>query len=192
MNAAHPIFRGILTALLLLILAGLGACSSIRTGSHLDETNNFGIYSTFSWIADNPYIDRDSGLAISPLMQAKIQSAIQDQLEFKGYQYTDDREEADFVVSYTVGSRETLRTTSYPTAYHGSWGWHVRGSYYYMREHQEHSYTEGTLAIDIFDGPSKKPVWHGWAEKTITMSDRQNPDAVIKDSVAKLLDAFPR
>lgn len=192
MNAAIPMFRGVLTALVLLVLASLSACSSIRTGSHLDETNNFGTYETFSWIADDPYIGRDSDLVVSPLTQAKIQSAIQDQLEFKGYRYTDDRDEADFVVSYTVGSRETIRTTSYPAAYHGTWGWHVRGSDYYIREYEEHSYTEGTLAVDIFDGASKKPVWHGWAEKTITMSDRRHPDAAIKDSVTKLLESFPR
>lgn len=192
MNAAILMIRGVLAALVLLALAGLSACSSIRTGSHLDETNNFGGYATFSWIADDPYIGRDTDLVVSPLTQAKIQKAIRDQLEFKGYRYTDDRDEADFVVSYTVGSRETIRTTSYPAAYHGTWGWHVHGSDYYVREYEEHSYTEGTLAVDIFDGASKKPVWHGWAEKTITMSDRQNPDAVIKDSVTKLLESFPR
>ncbi|MEX0707375.1 MAG: DUF4136 domain-containing protein [Woeseia sp.] len=192
MNAAVSMFRGLRTALVLLIVAALTACSSIRTGSHLDETNNFSAYSTFSWIADDPYIRSDTDLVISPLTQAKIQGAIRDQLEFKGYRYTGDRDEADFVVSYTVGSRETIRTTSYPVAYHGTWGWHVRGSDYYIREYEEHSYTEGTLAVDVFDGASKKPVWHGWAEKTITMSDRRNPDAVINDSVIKLLESFPR
>lgn len=177
---------------LVLAIAGLWGCSSIRTGSHLDGTNDFSRYETFSWIAENPYVGHDSDDAISPLAQAKIKSAISDQLEFKGYTYTANPDAADFIVSYTVGSREKLRTTSYPSAYHGSWGWHVRGSYYYVREYEEHSYTESTLAVDIFDGASKKPVWHGWAGKTVTESDRKNPDEVIKNSVAKLLEAFPR
>ena len=62
----------------------------------------------------------------------------------------DDPERADFVVSYSVGSRDKLRVTSYPVAYRGPWGWHVLGRRYYVQEYEQHSYTEGTLAVDIF------------------------------------------
>lgn len=170
----------------------LTACVTINTGSHYDETTNFGAYKTFGWIDDVPYIADDSSVRISPLSQSKIQSAIRSELEKKNYSFTDDRDSADFVVAYTVGTREKIRTTSYPIGFHGSWGWHVHGSYYYVREMSEHRYTEGTLGVDIFDGATKKPVWHGWAEKTITESDREDPSLVIKEGVARLFDSFPR
>jgi hypothetical protein len=172
--------------------AAITACATINTGSHYDETINFGAYKTFSWIGDVPYITDDSSARISPLSQSKIQSAIRSELEKKGYSFTDDRDSANFVVAYTVGTREKLQTTSYPVDYRGSWGWHVRGSYYYVRESTVHRYTEGTLGVDIFDGESKKPVWHGWAEKTITESDRKDPSSVIREGVAKLFLSFPR
>jgi hypothetical protein len=170
----------------------LTACATISTGSHYDETTNFGAYQTFSWIDESPYIADDSSVRVDPLSQSKIQNAIRSELERKNYSITDDRDSADFVVAYTVGTREKIQTTSYPVGYHGSWGWHVHGSYYYVRENAEHRYTEGTLGVDIFDGKSKKPVWHGWAEKTITESDREDPSAVIKEAVAMLFESFPR
>jgi hypothetical protein len=91
-----------------------------------------------------------------------------------------------------VGTRDKIRVSSYPVNYPGTWGWHVYGSHYYIREVSAHSYTEGTLGVDIFDGKTNKPVWHGWAEKTISSSDRQNPDPLIKTGVAKLFESFPR
>jgi hypothetical protein len=172
--------------------AFLTACATISTGSHYDETTNFGLYQTFSWIDEAPYISDDSSVRLSPLTQSKIQRAIQTQLENKGYSFSEDRDNADFVVAYTVGTREKISVTSYPVGFHGSWGWHVHGSYYYVREYSEHSYTEGTLGVDIFDGKSRKPVWHGWAEKSITESDREDPSSVIKEGVAKLFESFPR
>jgi hypothetical protein len=168
------------------------ACSTISTGSHHDETTNFGAYQTFSWINEVPYISDDSTVRISPLTQSKIQQAIRAELERKDYSFTDERDSADFVVAYTVGTRDAIRVNSYPVAYRGAWGWHVRGSYYYIHETVEHSYTEGTLGVDIFDGKSSKPVWHGWAEKTITESDREDPSSVIREGVAKLFESFPR
>lgn len=172
--------------------AVLAACAAIRTGSHYDETTNFGAYTTFSWIDRDPYITDESPARISPLSQSKIQDAIRSELERKGYAFTENRDDADFVVAYTVGTREQIRTTHYPVGFHGSWGWHVHGSYYYIRETIEHRYTEGTLGVDIFDGQMRKPVWHGWAEKTITQSDRADPGPVIREGVAKLFESFPR
>jgi len=174
------------------LIAFLAACATISTGSHYDETTNFGAYQTFSWIDDAPYISDDSTVRLSPLTQSKIQQAIQTQLESKGYSFIEDRNSADFVIAYTVGTREKISVTSYPVGFHGSWGWHVHGSYYYVREYSEHRYTEGTLGVDIFDGKSSKPVWHGWAEKSITESDREDPSSVIKEGVAKLFQSFPR
>lgn len=178
--------------LAVVVLGLAAACATIETGSHYDETADFGAYESFSWIADDPHIGPEGDLAVSPLTHSKIQQAIREQLEIQGYTFTEDRAAADFVVSYTVGSREKIRTSSYPVAYRGAWGWHVYGSRYYVHEYVEHSYTKGTLSVDVFDNETKKPVWHGWAEKTITESDRRDPTRTIRDSVTRLFESFPR
>jgi hypothetical protein len=70
----------------------------------------------------------------------------------------EDQYNADFVLSYTVATRDKIRVSSHLVGYRKTWGWHVHASYYYVRESTEHSYTEGTLGVDIFDGKSKKAV----------------------------------
>ena len=177
---------------LLVSCALITACTTIKAGSHYDETNNFGAYRTFAWVSEDPYVTDDLAIRISPLTQSKIKQAIRSELEQIDYTFTDDRDSADFLIAFTVGTRDRIRVTSYPVDYPGTWGWHIRGSHYYAREVSEHSYTEGTLGVDIFDGKSSKPVWHGWAEKTISRSDRENPDPLIETGVAKLFESFPR
>jgi hypothetical protein len=172
----------------------LQGCETIDTGSHYDETNNFREYRSFSWIDDTPYIageGRSEG-RVSPLTQTKIERAIRAELERKGYAFTEDRDDADFVIAYTTGTRDEITVDSYPYPYRGDWGWHVFGSHYYVREYREHAYTKGTLSVDVFDGESRSPVWHGWAEKTITESDREDPSEIIVNAVARLFEEFPR
>ncbi len=180
-------FGGPLALLTLLI----GACATIQTGSHYDETTNFAEYRSFSWIDEDPYITGEASLLVSPLAQQQIKDAIQIQLQQKGYSFTQDRGNADFVVSYTVGTREKIRIDSYPVEYRGRWGWHVPYSYYSYRDIPAHTYTKGTLGVDIFDNESSKPVWHGWAEKTVTESDRQDPTEAIEAGVRLLFADFP-
>lgn len=174
-------------------LLALQGCATIDTGAHFDETNDFGAYETFSWVDDEPYVTGDgTPVQVSPLTQRKIEEAIRNELQRQGYQFVEDRNDADFVIAYTIGTRERLTVDHYPRPYRGAWGWHVFGSHYYVHEYREHSYTRGTLGVDIFDGDSGQAVWHGWAEKTITESDREDPSEAITEAVGKLFEEFPR
>lgn len=175
--------------LLGLILSG---CATIKSGSHHDMSASFEGYRSFSWIGDEPLIvGTDESPSLSPLTRKKIVDSIARELTRKGFVYTADRSVADFVVAYTVGTRDRIEATSYPTAYRGAWGWHLYGRYYYETEVVHRMYTEGTLGVDIFDGKTKQPVWHGWATKTISGADRQDPSASIDKAVAGLFAAFP-
>lgn len=190
-NSEARIHTPIVLTLILLGLS-LSGCATIQTGSHHDETASFENYRTFSWIADNPMIvgAGESAFA-SPLTQKKIASTIAAELTRKGFVYTADRDAADFVVAYTVGTRNRIEAHSYPVGYQGTWGWHLYGRYYYDTEVVHSMYTEGTLGVDIFDGKTRQPVWHGWATKTISKADRQNPAPSIDKAVAGLFAIFP-
>jgi len=191
MKAISSHQRGTRVCTILPVAVLLSACATISTGSHYDETTDFRAYESFSWIDDKPLIASSDSIAVSALAQSKIAAEIQRQLEQAGYSFVDDRDVADFVVGFTVGTRDEIRIDSYPSYYRGHWGWHVPYSYYDFHEVSAHSYTKGTLGVDIFDTKSAKPVWHGWAEKTVTSSDRRNPDPSIEAGVAKLFESFP-
>jgi len=183
--------RGTVAAVFLLG-ALLTGCATMKTGSHQDEAVSFSNYQTFAWIADDPLIlGAGDDLPISPLSQKKIVQAIEDELSNKGFKYSANPDIADFVVSYTVGTRDKIDATSYPSDYRGAWGWHFYGRYYYQTEVVHRSYTVGTLGIDIFDGDTKQPIWHGWATKTISTSDRENPSPSIEKAVAAIIERFP-
>ena len=180
------------TMFLLLFAGLLSGCATINTGSHFDETADVRSYQSFSWIENDPLISVDSTIPVSALAKSMIKTAIRDELTEKGYTFVEDRDEADFVVAYTIGTRENIRVDSYPVEYRGRWGWHVPYTYYDYREVSAHSYTKGTLSVDVFDNESRKPVWHGWAEKTITQSDREDPGPSINAGVNLLFGSFPR
>ena len=79
--------------------------------------------------------------------------------------------------------------TSYPSTYRGVYrgGWGAP----YHSEVDVRNYTEGVLAIDLFDVARRAPVWHGWAVKSITASERENPEPLINEIVAAILEEFP-
>ena len=181
----------IMRASSLALLAMMASCASFNTGSHHDPTTNFASYESFGWIGEDPYIVGDRSALVSPLAVEQIKTAIRTELERKGYAYMEDGANADFVVSFTVGTRDEIRIDSYPAGYRGAWGWHVPYSYYYYHDVSAHSYTRGTLGIDIFDNESGKPVWHGWAEKTVTDSDRRDPSESIEEGVRLIFAEFP-
>jgi hypothetical protein len=44
----------------------------------------------------------------------------------------EDQYNADFVLSYTVATRDKIRVSSHLVGYRETWGWHVHASYYYF------------------------------------------------------------
>lgn len=181
-------------SLIVVFLLGtfLTGCATVRSGAHHDSSVSFDNYQSFAWIADNPMILGDGKQQpISALAKKKITQSIKNELVTKGFVYLEDRDQADFIVAFTVGTRDRIVATSYPMAYRGAWGWHLYGHYYYRTEVEHRTYTEGTLGVDIFDGKTNEPVWHGWASKSVTSADRDDPSPAIKKSVAAIIKRFP-
>lgn len=170
----------------------LSGCATIKSGSHHDESASFDNYQSFSWVAEQPLIvGAGDSPAVSPLSQKKIVDAIEAELTRKGFVRASNSEAADFELSYTVGTRDRIEATSYPSSYQGVWGRHLYGRYYYESEVVHRMYTDGTLGVDVFDATTKQPVWHGWASKTISTSDRQDPAPSINKAVTALFSEFP-
>ena len=187
-TATHTVHRLIKLACAAVAALALGACSSMTVESDFNAGTEFSSYKTFAFISDTPLLKAQTA-PISPLFEGRVMRAAQGALSAKGYEFLDDRESADFVVSFTIGGRDKLRVTNYPSQYRGpaAWTWGAP----YHTEVDVRNYTGGTLAIDIFDVESREPVWHGWAVRTISTADRRNPTPVINDVVEAILEDFP-
>jgi hypothetical protein len=51
-------------------------------------------------------------------------------------------------------------------------------------------YRDGTLAVDVFDGRTRGPVWHGRAQKNLTRKDLEQPAQPISEAVSSVLAKF--
>lgn len=166
-----------------------GCASTMQARSDFDSSQSFSSYRQFAWMETDPLI-APSGTAsnVSALNRRRIVEAIETELGSKGFLKTSDREAADFVVAYTAGARDRLDVQAYPVPYRGYWHW---GHPYFGSDVDVGTYQEGTLAIDVFDGKTRQPVWHGWATKRITAADVKAAAEQIPLAVTAILKDFP-
>lgn len=175
--------------LLMTCVLATGCASTMQARSDHDSSQDFSGYRLFAWMDADPLMAPVGTTSpISPLNRRRIVEAIEGQLDAKGFQRTSDREAADFVVSYTAGARDRLDVQAYPLPYRHYWHW---GRTYFGNEVDVDTYREGTLAIDVFDGKSHQPVWHGWATKRITEADIRGAAEQIPIAVTAILEGFP-
>jgi Domain of unknown function (DUF4136) len=176
-------------ASLLAMAAGLAlsACATLRVASDFDHGASFAGYHSFAWMP------RERHGSANPLVVQRAHDAIDTELKARGFSAASDSASADFIVDYTIGSRERTDVQSYPAGYvmpewgyRGWWGYPYWGSEVDVRQ-----YREGTLSIDVFDGRSHRAVWHGWARKELTRSDVEHSEAPIREAVAAVLSRFP-
>ena len=152
-------------------LSAFGCATGKPAKVAYDLENNFSNYQSFSWLSENPM---KVGQALAPpkkTLQPAVMASIRSNLEAKGYRYQADAVSADFLLSFTVGSREKIGPDAYPSEHSGVGG---RGG-----------------GATIFDSHDRQPVWHGVAGKRINEEDRENMTGVINAVVASILDDFP-
>ena len=169
------------------VVLALAACATLRVGNDYDRNASFASYHSFT------LLPREHQGNANPLIVQRARDAIQAELTQKGFAYVSDAAAADFAVDFTIGARERMEVRSYPapyagwySGYPGWWGYPYWGSEVDVRQ-----YREGTLAIDVFDVHTHRPVWHGWAKKELTGADIERSEAPIHGAVSAVLAKFP-
>ena len=176
-----------------LLLVLVASCSSAPPITDYDPSVNFGQYKTFAFISAHPLMKGEGVTGTSPLLESRLMQVTENVVSSRGLRRVADPEDADIAIAFTLGSREKIQVNNYPEPYrryYGGWGW---GGAYYSGASQVdvRQYTEGVLAIDIYDVSMRKPVWHGTATKRITNKIRENPQQTINEIVPAILGAFP-
>ncbi len=177
------------------MLTGLSACSSsggIQSTYDYNRQIDFSGYKTYAFISENPMAVSQTQGAINPMIEGRIMESIRIAMNGKGYNEVSDPESASMAIGFTVGSRDQIKVDSYPSSF--STGYARRGYYYGYNtgtETRVRQYTEGQLAVDVFDVSSHTPAFHGVASKKISDSDRQNQQQVLNAVAAEALSGFP-
>jgi Domain of unknown function (DUF4136) len=173
---------------IVLLCLSATACETFNTKTDYDTAADFSNYHTFSWVSKSPLVSKPP--EVSPLAEGRIMRAVSNDLTAKGFRFVDDPAKADFVVAFTIGARQQVRVTSNPYAARYGAGPYMWGRPYYQ-DIDVREFTQGRLAIDIFDVKRQQPVWHGHATKSISSSDQKNAEALINQAVAAILKSFP-
>ncbi len=172
----------------ILVCAFAAGCESITVKTDYDQGFNFSGYHSFSWVSKSPLVSKPAGL--NPLVQERLMRATKSVLTAKGFRFVEDPNKADFVVAFTIGTRQEVRATGNPYAVGYGMRPYMWGAPYYQNIDVQ-QFTKGRLSIDIFDVKAKAPVWHGHGEKSISSSDQNKSEELINEAVAKILASFP-
>jgi len=189
--------KRICIAALVVVIASCSSTYEANVDFDKNTKVDTGNYKTFAWLTSGKIMAPAED--INPVMKIRVDEEIEQAFIAKGYQLIADAEKADFAISYTVGNRDKIKVSNYPATYNTGFGW-GRGYYggYYggmygsgmATETRVRQYTEGKLAIDIYDVKTHQPAWHGWATKRITSADKEAPSATIKGVVNQVVAQF--
>jgi hypothetical protein len=162
----------------------LAACAT-RPTVHTDYNPAvaFSGYHTYFW-RQQPQLN-------NPLVQQRLIAAIDEQLRAKGWTQVPEAQ-ADIALVGNVATRqEQSLDTFYGGPDWGGWGW--RGGWGFgagYRSARTHTFTVGTLVLDMFDTRTKQAVWRGTAEGTVPNTPEKT-NAAVQSAVTRMFAKFP-
>ncbi len=189
---SHRLIAGLCLTAALALQAACSSSPSIQSTYDYNKQIDFRSYKTYAFISENPMAVSQAQGAVNPMLQGRLMESIRIAMNAKGYNEVSNAEDASMAIGFTVGSRDQIKVDTYPSSFHT--GYSRRGYYYgynYGTETRVRQYTEGQLAVDVFDVESKTPAFHGVAQKRISESDRQNQQEVLNAVAAEALSGFP-
>lgn len=176
-----PKFRIALAAVLALSACATSNVPAFKT----DSAPGFAVssYKTYSWATTT------AQTGMNPLSWDRIRNNFDQAFAARGFQKVASG--GDMIVGFTVGARDRVETTNWgPVApyYPGYGRGYNYGWAYPYNDIDVRTVTNGSLALDVFDGRTDRPVWHGLASKDINRS-KVDP-ALVQAAVQGLVDRF--
>lgn len=183
--------------LVLLACVSLAACQApMQTGSQCVVAPGFlSEASTFTWRSEQALDLDDHTGYVSPLVTKGLAQAVVAELKNKGFAFVERVESetpeveqnADIEVALTLRTRRELVSMTVnesPCVDTDCWERVDPGATTRMDMR-----TIGFLAADVYYGG--EPIWRGWVERSLFPKDRNQSEAVIRESVPALFESFP-
>ena len=178
------------------LLAFCSACSSIRVSADFNPAYDFTKLRTYAWLDDKA---PSSDVRINnDLIIERVRSAVERNLEAKGYVKSTSGASVDFEVSWFGVINRKLQVSTIDHFY-GPYGYGALGADPFrtgasvgMRTTTASEYEEGTLIVDILDPREHKLIWRG--SGTERLEEKENPAAAtqgINDAMDAILAGFP-
>lgn len=168
--------------LVVVALATVAACESTPniTTDH-DPSADFSRMRSYSWVYSAP------PQGMNPLIYQRTRDSIDRSLQARGFTQA---QPGDFAVAFTLGRRDRVEVSDFGPygGFYPGWGVGFRGGW--ARPYSPvdiRNVTDGTLAIDLFDVSTRRPIWHGVATQQIDPSrvDQARIDAAVDQMLAR-------
>ena len=164
----------------------LTSCASIRISSDYDTNVDFSTYTTYAFF--KPGIDK---VEISDLDKRRVLRALESTLPTKGFSAS---ETPDVLISFHTKAEKNVRVSESYLGWgspfygpYGGWGW----GWGFNRPYNVNTTTTGLLYIDIIDATSKKLVWQGKGNGSLSKGTPQEREERIRVFVTEILAAYP-
>ncbi len=182
--------------ILMAALCVAGCQAPMQTGSQCVVAAGFlSEASTFTWRSDQPLDLDDQTGYVSPLVAKGLTQAVTAELKNKGFAFVERVTEetptteqiADIEVALILRTRRELVSMTVnesPCVDTDCWERVDPGATTRMDMR-----TIGFLAADVYY--AGEPIWRGWVERNLFPKDRDQSDAVIRESIPALFESFP-
>lgn len=166
---------------LLFIFLSAGCSNEITVRTDFDKTVSISQHRRYNWLAQQGIESRNNPLYYNELNDSRIKSAVDEQLQAKGYAL--DTENPLMLVHYhiAVEERSVVRPEEFGYAY---------GRHWIDRPERIMRYSEGTLIIDFMDATNCKLIWRGWATSVLDDS-RVIQEELLRRAVREIFKHFP-
>jgi hypothetical protein len=122
----------------------------------------------------------------NPLNESRLRAAIAASMQARGVQPASDPAAADCLVGYGIGAQ----TVVYGPGPYGGWAW--RGPYWgSWGWYGPYAYSEGIIGVDIYDGKTKEPMWHGHVAQDLNGVTGTEAEQRIGAAVQAILARYP-
>lgn len=169
-----------LSTLVGLAPAAIGACSPVRSHSAALATAPFPQYRTFSFGTDEA---SPAGFKSTPRtaeVERRMVPVITAVLQEKGYAAAEAGKKGDVVIACASGARKGIKRPASSSTHGAADG---------LSDDEEDDFVEGAIVIDMFDGTNDGQVWHGAARAQVDPD--KIDDELLQRAVREVLAPFP-
>ncbi|NOK22109.1 DUF4136 domain-containing protein [Corallococcus carmarthensis] len=174
-----------------LVGLGLASCAGVDVGTNYDPASvqRIDAFHTYAWMSQ-PQKSQDTRVN-NDITDAEVKSAVDSNLQARGYQKVDASENPDFLVGWQGAITQQLSADTADNYWGYPWDpfW---GSYYGPSGSYVRQYDVGTLILDVVDAKAKVLVWRGTAKTDLgTSPSIQGKRDKTDEGVKKMLEQFP-
>lgn len=165
----------------------LSACNSYPVRTDVNPKLSLARCHSFGWFA--PATD-ERGAFGNPVNEQRLRDAIAGNLTSRGLVRAAQGATPDCLVSQAIGARTMIQDDPVHLGFGMGWGWGRRG-FGGFGWNDTYAYREGRISVDLFDGATREPLWHGSVQLDVTRLSGQEAQQRIDAAVQALFAKFP-